>query len=662
MSPEESQTASNWHEDVFFGIHYDLHAKAEDTELGRELTPEHLRERLQRIRPDWIQCDCKGHPGYTSWPTEVGSTSPGVVKDSMRIHRDVTAELGIRLGMHYSGVIDQRAIELHPEWGAVNAAGEASPRSTCRLSDYVDELLIPQMLELVDQYDVDGFWVDGENWGSAPCWCARCKQEFVARTGIEDIPAKPEDAYWEDWLAFHREIFVEYVTKYADAVHARKADCLICSNWMYTIRQPDPVVAQVDYLSGDYTPNWGAARAALEGRFLDGRGMTWDLMVWGFTRNYAASASAWAMKPAIHLCQEVSEVVALGGAIMVYAKPQRTGWLNHWDHEIIADVADFCRDRKDVCFESRSVPEAAILHLASHYYSQNDPLFNYGKAAEPVEGALNLLLETHRSADILTEEAALDRLSSYKLVVVPEQTRLSEEIITELVAYAEAGGQIIMTGVHLSRDYPVLVGATPSGGEITDTTALPVAEELVQLSGPWQAVIPAEDTETWGWRCRDLDLEKDGTSESIVTCRQLGKGRIIAIHGPLGRNYLQTHFPRIRAWFDQLVERMDIPWDVTIEGPRCLELIVRQKWGDLMVNLINRGAGETLAPNRMIIEELPPVTDVVVRVRREEPPADVYLMPHKRPLEWTFDDEADTIEVRVPEVAIHEIMVVEPGV
>ena len=39
---------SDWHENVFFGIHNDLHATAFDTELGRELTPEMLRERLLR--------------------------------------------------------------------------------------------------------------------------------------------------------------------------------------------------------------------------------------------------------------------------------------------------------------------------------------------------------------------------------------------------------------------------------------------------------------------------------------------------------------------------------------------------------------------------------------------------------------------------------------
>ena len=124
-------TTGKWHDDVFFGIHYDLHAGESDTELGAELTEEHLEERLNAVDPDWIQCDCKGHPGWTSWPTEVGSTSPGVVKDSLRIHRDVTKKLGIKLGMHYSDVWDGRAIELHPEWARMNAVGSRDDRSTC---------------------------------------------------------------------------------------------------------------------------------------------------------------------------------------------------------------------------------------------------------------------------------------------------------------------------------------------------------------------------------------------------------------------------------------------------------------------------------------------------------------------------------------------------
>lgn len=187
---------ATWIRSVFFGVHYDLHARPSDKAFGAELTPEHLRERLMQVRPDWIQCDGKGHPGYTSYPSKVGSTVPDLVGDPLRIHREVTRELGIKLGVHYSGVWDFRAIELHPEWACRDAEGQPSDRVTCRNSAYLDELMIPQLLEMVEHYDVDGFWVDGDNWGSLPCWCERCVAEFARRTGIGTAPRRPDEPHW----------------------------------------------------------------------------------------------------------------------------------------------------------------------------------------------------------------------------------------------------------------------------------------------------------------------------------------------------------------------------------------------------------------------------------------------------------------------------------
>lgn len=658
-----SRRASNWHDDVFFGIHYDLHANAKDTVLGRDLTPEHLEERLSRVGPDWIQCDCKGHAGWTSWPTEVGSTSPGVVKDALRIHRDVTRKLGIRLGMHYSGVWDTRAIELHPEWACIGPDGTANPNMTCRLSGYDDELMIPQMLELVEKYDVDGFWVDGENWAAQPCWCERCRAEFTRRTGVEDIPTEAGEGHWEAWLAFHRDLFVEHVTKYAEAVHARKPDCLICSNWMYTLRQPEAVTAPVDYLSGDYSWVWGADRAAVEGRMLDCRGITWDLMAWGFLKTGdMRGRMPWVFKTVTHLCQELVEVVALGGAVMIYNTPQRAGRLTGWHQDRIAQAGEFCRARKEACFRSKTVPQAAVLLPADHYYSCNSPLFNYGAAVEPLEGALHALLETHRSTDILTEDAALERLDDYKLAVLPEVGRLSTALVGKLEGFVRAGGQVIMSGAHLAADYPDLVGATDLGG--TDEQApgavyLPVGEEAVGVFGPWAKAKPAPDTEVWAHQLSQQEPEENATDLPAVTRRRLGEGAVVAVHGPVFRNYFQGHYPGLRRFIGEIVARLDIPWLVTLEAPPRLELVLREKDGKLVVNLINRGAAEMLMPQRVIVEELCPVDDVTVRVRLDAPPSVVTAVPDEVTLEWRYREGELTVEV--PRVAIHLAVVVEEG-
>ena len=652
----------NWHDDVFFGLHYDLHANRADTELGREISYDHIRERLERIRPDWVHCDCKGHAGYTSWPTTIGSTAPGMIHDQLRVYRDVTRDMGINLNMHYSGVWDTRAIEVHPEWGRIDADGARDPDMTCRSSSYDDELMIPQMLELIDNYDVDGFWVDGENWASRPCWCERCSAEYTRRTGNTSIPRSAADDGWTSWLQFHRDLFIEHVRHYTDAVHAHKPTCTVVSNWMYTARQPEAIDAPIDYISGDYDWNFGANRAAIEGRVIDSRDRSWDLMAWGFTKtNPMQVPPHWVMKPVIHLQQELAEVVALGGAMMIYNTPQRTGWLTGWHQDTMAAAARFCRERQDACWKSRPVPEAAVLHLTDHYYATNEALYSYGPGGHPVEGALQVLLETHRSTDVLTRDAALRRMDEYKLIVVPEQTHLSDEIVARLRTAAEHGAFVILSGPRLAHDHPDLVGAQPQGKPTDDAkytyTFLETRGHAVPVSAPWQPVAPAADTEVWAYRLAHHDPEKDRTDQALVTFRAIGQGGIVAIHGPIFYDYFQGHYPLLRQFFGDLVARLPIAWTATVEASPRLELILRQKAGRTVINLVNRGAAEMLSPQRVMVEELAPVHDVRVRLRRDRVPTSVSIIPAGDSFEWSYDD--GSLDLNIPRVDIHTVVVVE---
>jgi hypothetical protein len=444
---------------------------------------------------------------------------------------------------------------------------------------------------------------------------------------------------------------------------------------MYTVRQPEAISAPVDYLSGDYTWAWGAERAAIEGRLLDCRRdrISWDLMAWGFTKAGPMRVNPpWTMKPAIHLCQEVAEVVALGGAIMIYGKPQRSGWLTGWHQDLLAEVADFCRARKAVCFQSESVPQAAVLHLASSLYASHaeaDPandsaLFIYGSAVEPVEGALHALLETHHSTDILTEEATLTRMAAYPLVIVPEQIALTDAIVAALEAYARGGGYVIISGERLATDYPGLVGATAVIDQLAESPNdawgaihLPIGERTTGLFGPWQPVTPRGNTTVLYHALCGQEAEKDQTSQAVITQRAVGDGAIIAIHGPIFRNYAQGHYPELRRFLSTLFEQLPIAWLVTAEGPRTLELIVRRKENKLLINLLNRGAQEMLSPTRVIVDELPPIRDLTLRVRRAAAPQAVTLAPTDCAISWEYAD--GLLQVTVPTVAVHNVVVIE---
>lgn len=648
--------SGNWHRKVFFGLHYDLHARADDTELGAGLTHDHLRNALQRIRPDWVQCDCKGHPGYTSWPTQVGSTSPGMVQDMLRIYREVTAELGIPLGMHYSGVIDNRAIELHPDWAAIDAEGQPSPGSTCRNSPYVTELMIPQLMEIIDCYDVDGFWVDGENWGSKPCWCKRCKAEFSRRTGLTTVPSTPDEAGWRAWLDYHRELFVEYVTLYTNAVHGRKPACMVCSNWMYTLRQPEPVEAPVDYLSGDYTPDWGADRAALEGRFIESRGLSWDLMAWGFTRGWDGTKyGPHLMKTAVHLCQELAGVVALGGAVMVYTQPARTGHLSGWQHDILADVAQFCRARRDPCFGSQTASEVAILHLSETLYDRNQPLYNLGGAQAPIEGALHVMQETGRSVDILCRDKALQGLDRYKLIVLPEPSVIGSDMVAELRRYASQGGCVFVSGSTLSDRLADFVGAVPAGNALAEHVSMAAAGRSAMVLKGWRPVTPVDGASILRRRLWCDDPAGGESSDVLVTLHRFGRGQVLAAHGPLFESYAMGHTSCVRALVSDLVGALAIGWDIVVEGPSWLEVIARRQDSRLVINLINRSSASTMSPTRSIVESIAPIGPVTIKIRHAEAPGHVCAVPAS-PITWAWAD--GKVTVQLDSIHIHSAIVV----
>lgn len=642
---------ANWPETAFFGLHYDLHPGEGDTELGRETTYEHIREQLEKVRPDFVQYDCKGHPGWTGYPTKVGSPSPGIVNDALKIWREVTRDLGIPLSIHYSGVWDTRAVQLHPEWARIGADGTPSPDHTCPTSAYTEELMIPQLIEVVDLYDIDGVWIDGENWASHPCYCDRCTAAFKEKTGIETAPKARGEAHWDEWLAFQRDLFVEHVRKYAEALHARKPSIKVTSNWMYSVRQPDSVTVPVDILSGDFDPSFGAERACAEARFLSQHGLPWNLMAWSFLQT---GGQGWTTKTAAHLCQESAEVLAQGGAVFIYDQPQRSGRLTGWHQDILAQVAQFCRKRQAYCQGTRTVPQVGILHSESFYYRHNAPLFNFADANQPMEGALHAVLENGYSADILNEDMFLERGAQYPVLVVPEQEGLPENVREALQRYVEGGGLLLVTGAHVPSELGGLAGVEAVEGQ--GGGWLPVENGAVIASGKWQHV-RTTSAEPLKYLLTQQEPELNRSEFPAATRHRVGSGTVVAAHGPLFREYHQSHYPGLRRFVGDLLDALEAPGLIEVHGPWWVEMSARQKDGRTLIQLVNRSAAGYLAPNRHMVEHVPDAGPFTVTVPLDEPPRRCYLAPDEAGLEWTWKD--GLLTAQVAGLAIHNVLVVE---
>lgn len=637
--------------DCFFGLHFDLHPQKADTSLGADLTEENIDAFLTRVRPDFVQYDCKGHAGYTGYPTKVGWPSPGIVKDSLAIWREVTSRHSVGLYIHYSGVWDSVAIEHHPEWARIGPDGSADKNATSTFGPYVDQLLIPQLKEVVSAYDLDGLWVDGECWATQLDYSPAALEAWRKETGYQDAPKERADPHWLEWKQFNRRQFERYLCHWVDALHAHNPKLQITSNWAYTTFMPKPVVAKLDYLSGDYSPTLSVDRARVEARYLASTGRPWDLMAWGFNNADGLAAS---LKTPTQLQQEAAAVLMQGGGFQIYFNPTRSGYLCDEIISAAGQAADFCRARQKVSHKSVSVPQVALLLSSETQFDRSDAVYAPYGTVDELEGALHALLEQHYSVDILAEHQLQPRLREFPLVVIPDSYKLSDDFRRDLIAYVEQGGSLLLLGEKCARLFADHLGVGFEGDPQHVWAEVKTPFGVINQNGVWQKVSTASASAV-AYRYPTRDTRKGG--QVAATIASHGKGRIGAVYGPVAINYFRSHHPYLRSLIGDMASRLFPNPAVSVSGPPCVDVALRRTAdGKLCVHLANF-ANMQLSGRHTAFDFVPAVGPMEVKIRVARKPMRVSWVPDGGRLKWSWSD--GTLTMSVQKLHVHGVLLVE---
>ncbi|RJP27218.1 MAG: hypothetical protein C4527_13675 [Candidatus Omnitrophota bacterium] len=639
-------------QDAFFGLHFDLHPQKSDTELGADITEAMIEKLLSRVKPDYVQYDCKGHAGYAGYPTKIGTPSPGIVKDSLALWRSVTQRNDVGLYIHFSGVWDSVAVEKHPEWARIDAEGKADANAASVFGPYVDELLIPQLKEVVAAYDLDGLWVDGECWSAKLDYSPAALEQWKKETGYEEAPKSRTDAHWLEWKMFHRRHFERYLCHWVDALHEFRPDLQITSNWMYTTLAPTAIVCNLDYLSGDYSPGQSVARAQVDARYLASTGMPWDLMAWGFNKGENLQ---WSLKTPVQLQQEAAVVLMQGGGFQIYNNPTRSGYLHDAMIETLGQVSDFCKKYEKVSHKSASVPQVALLLSTESMWDNSDQVYSTsGKDIQPLEGALQALLELHYSVDILAEHHLQPRLSEFPLVVIPEAHKLTDDFKEALMNYVEEGGNLLLLGEKCARLFEPALGVEFVGAPENVRAELAASTGPVNANGDWQKV-KLTSAKATGYRHPTRDTRKDG--DIAATIADHGKGRIGAIYGPVALGFYRGHHPYLRQFIGDLAKQLFSKPAIQIDGPPCVDVALRKtKDGKLSVHLLNR-MNAPVSDRYGIIDYVPPVGPITLRIDLKDKPEKVYTVPRNRRLRESWEN--GVLTVTLPRMQVYSVLVVE---
>jgi len=650
--PDKSGRKPVLRKDAFFGLHFDLHPSKTDTDLGADVSEKNISLLLNRVKPDYVQYDCKGHVGWAGYPTKIGWPAPGIKRDSLAVWRKVTREHGVALFIHYSGVWDSQAIEHHPEWARIDEKGNRDPNNTSVFGAYQDEFLIPQLKEVTSAYDLDGVWVDGECWAAQLDYSPLALAAWKKETGLSTAPMDGSDPRWLDWKMFNRRAFENYLCHWVDALHAFDPKLQITSNWMYTSFAPKPVVAKLDFLSGDYSPSLSLDRARVEARYLASTVMPWDLMAWGFDKG---KDQGWSLKTPAQLMQEAAVVLMQGGGFQIYHQPTRSGYIIEAIVEQEAQVADFCRARQDVSFQSKTVPQVALLLSSESHWDKSERVFApWGGEFDDLEGALHALLELHYSVDILAEHQLLSRLQEFPLVVVPDSHKLTDDFKRALLSYVERGGSLLLLGEKCARLFDPALGVRFKGAPHNFTGELATPSGPVSINGIWQNVELGSARPT-GYRHPTRDSRKDPKIAATIAVH--GKGRIGAIYGPLANIFFKCHHPSIRQFIGDVVKALFSEPAVLMDGPAYVDIALRTtKDGRLSLHLLNR-SNLPLPDRYNFTDFIPAVGPFNVKIRTAKQPQKITLLPEGLSLKWEWKN--GLLAATIPQVHIHNILVVE---
>lgn len=644
--------------DSYWGLHFDHHSRWGETQLGKTLTEGMVDSLLRMGRLDYIQVGCKGHPGLSSYPTLVGQQAESFDNDPLSLIRKVTEAHHVALFMHYSGVIDDNYVNLHPDEARLSPDGKgyephATMANTSLWGPYVDKLMIPQLKELNDKYHVDGVWVDGDCWALVPDYQPAAKAEFTKKTGITKIPESPKDPGFKDYMEMNRQKFVGYLDHYTNALHTHNPQFQVCSNWAYSAIMPEPVTVKVDFLSGDLTPFNSVNSASWNARCLAKQGKPWDLLSWSSTWNWKLKYPFYNPKTATQLCQEGAEVISMGGGYQVYFHQNADLSFAQTDFDIIKDVADFVIPRKEYCWKAIPVPQIALIYSTAGWKDKTSVIYG-DSGLDGIKGVLYALLDGQNTVDVLMTHHITNNLQQYSLVVIPEWEVIEPELKVKLRDYMNNGGNVLVIGAKATRMFDDISRVKEKSITEVSQAYLGYDARFATLNSDLRVIELNEGSHLFGsvYPSRDFRYS-EGPFAAISNC---GKGKLACVYADLGAAYLTSTSPVIRDFLSGIVRELFPSPLVTIKGSHKVHVVPAMKNGKLMINLINT-SGDHANLNYEGFDEIPPLQNIEVSVKLEKKPQSAMLQPEGKKL--TVEYIKGKAVFRIPELKIHRVIEIQ---
>lgn len=651
-------------------IHLDFHTSPFIGEVGRRFDAEKFAKTLKNAKVESVNVFAKCHHGMCYYPTKIGKMHPGLKFDLLGGMISACHREGIKAPVYFPTGWEENAAE-HADWLEVDADGVLGGkqpfesgyyrwRKLCHNKEEYIRYILGQTEELLDLYDVDGFWYDIVRQDQ--CVCGDCRAE-MERLGLD--PGDIGDVRKHDFIVIER-----FINRIYTFIKQRKPDASVYFNMSldpdgglgrdFSIKKK---IRYMTHLEIESLPSgeWGYNHFPLYVNFHNHGGMQVIGMTGKFHKSWGDFGS---LKNKAALEYECFRMIASGAKCCIGDQMHPSGELDAAVYKRIGEVYGRIESVEHLCRNTEKIAEIGIL-------SANNPL---EKESLPDEGAMRMLLELHRPFDLVDRYDGFDR---YSVMILPDKVIFDDELTNKINRYLENGGAVIASyrsgmdpegrfrfdksGVGFLGDNPFC----PSYIRLEDDFRGDI-EELDYVMYEQGARIEAEDSaevlaytgapyfnRSYRRFCSHCQTPFEKLTDWPAITR---KKNVIYIAGSIFTDYINSGLKVCRDIVRRSIGLLtDKPMVVT-ELPSTAEITLRKQDNRYILHLLNY-IPQRRCKSLDIVEDRIPLYDRKVKVRLPAGPARVYTAFGAQELPFSWED--GYAAATVPEIDGYQIVVFE---
>ncbi len=655
--------------------HPDFHIPG-DVKVGGNFNGREYAKKAKEVGVETLVFFAKCHYGFSYYPTKVGNVHPGLQMDMLGEFVKGCREEELVVTAYYSVFLDTAALKEHQDW-ILRADPEQSVEEiieatkflpVCVNSGYLDELLLPQALEIIENYDIDEFFYDTMSKFS-PCYCDNCKRSFG-----KAIPRNSKDPDWSEYVNWYYNQYEQFFAKITRVIHEKNPEISVIFNWKWSANIPDNPVPHIKQLVGDLFPS--GSISSFFSHYWAGTNYPFDYM----SGRFLHGLGDWSSNTPETLKYTAAPAVANGGSFYLIDRQLPEGPMEERAYATMKEVFGFIRKRRDVLENIKHVPETVILYPFEHVVGPNLEYFPdneahktyYGQRLSQFRGIANIFMNHAKHYTAMNSSNLNKFIDKYNLLILPEIDHINSETKVKIEEFVKKGGKLLITQSSnketVDKDILDLAGAEYHGHSDIDYSYIENktrgVTDPILVRGNFALITPVDGAETVANLISPLGSNKDGKdfghgfappadSEgyAAVTRKKVGVGEVIYVAGPILSSHEQDMNPFISKLVLEIYDEFLPSPLVKVENPAQIEMTSVRRDDDLIVHLINHSGKEVEAGRGgRVTEYIPELFDFKLSIKSSNKDSSIISAPDGTVMDVIYEN--GYLNCKVPSLKI----------